>query len=313
MRKVMVLPTLLIVVGLVLAACAPAAVPTAPPPVEQTVVVTSVVTAEPTSAPAMPTAVSTFDQSTLVQKGKLSVCSDLPYPPFESYDDQGNPVGVDMDMGTELATRLGLQFQAVNTVFDSIIAAVTGGKCDIIMSDMNVTPDRNKQISFITYLQVGQSILVAKGNPQNITGPSDLCGQSVAAESGTTEVEYLNTTLAADCAKAGKPKANVVVTQKDSDALQQLQAGKVVSYFADTPVAAGYALKNADQFELVGDPIAPAPVGIGVPCGAADCTSAPLTPLGEAVKAALQSMMADGAYAKILDKYGLKDIAVSAP
>jgi len=54
--------------------------------------------------------------------------------------------------------------------------------------------------------------------------------------------------------------------------------------------------------------------GIGVACGgAADCTNAPLTPLGQAVQTALKSMMADGSYAKILDKYGAKGSAVTLP
>ncbi len=325
MRTFVVLPSLLVVFGILVAACSPAVAPTAPPAVQQTVVVTSVVTAEVTAAPtattAAPTPVASVPDGAVVQKGKLLVCSDLPYPPFESYDENGNPVGLDIDLGMEIATRLGLQYELVNSVFDTIIAAAAGGKCDMILSDMNITATRNKQISFIEYLKVGQSILVAKGNPDNINAPTDLCGKSVAAESGTTEVDYLQGTgdykgagLAADCTKAGKPQVTVVVTQKDSDALQQLQAGKVTAYFADTPVAGQYAAKNPDQFQLVGQPIQPMPVGIGVPCGgAADCTSAPLTPLGQAVQAALKSMMADGTYGKILDKYGAKDSAVTLP
>ena len=273
--------------------------------------------ATPTAAPST----AKVDQSLLVQKGKLLVCSDLPYPPFEFFDENGNPAGLDVDMATEIGSRLGLQAQIINSVFDSIIEAVTGGKCDIIMSDMNITADRNKQISFIHYLDVGQSILVAKGNPKNINSPTDLCGQSVAAESGTTEVDYLQGTgdfkgagLAADCTTAGKPAVTVVATQKDSDALQQLQAGKVVAYFADTPVAGQYAAKNPDQFQLIGQPIQPAPVGIGIPCGgAADCTNVPLTPLGQAIETALKSMMADGTYVKILTKYGAQQSAVTLP
>jgi len=320
MRRLVVLPSLVVLGSILLAACASPTPPTAPPPVQETVVVTSVVTAEPTATTAAPTPIASIPDGVLAQKGKLSVCSDIPYPPFESYDENGNPVGLDVNLGTEIAGRLGLQYQLVNSVFDTIIAAATGGKCDIILSDMNITADRNKQISFIKYLQVGQSILVAKGNPQNISAPTDLCGNSVAAESGTTEVDYLQGTgdykgkgLAADCAQAGKPPVTVVVTQKDSDALQQLQAGKVTAYFADTPVAGNYAAQNPDQFQLVGQPIEPLPVGIGVPCGESDCTSAPLTPLGQAVQAALKSMMTDGTYAKILDKFGAKDSAVTLP
>ncbi len=301
MRKLLGLPSVLVVLSMLLAACGAAVPPGAAPTAEAAV-----------------TALVSVPESALVQKGKLTVCSDLPYPPFESYDANGNPVGLDIDIGKEIARRLGLQYQLVNSVFDTIIAAATGGKCDMITSDMNITTDRSKQISFIEYLQVGQSILVAKGNPQNINAPTDLCGKSVAAESGTTEVDYLQGTgdykgagLAADCSKAGKPAVTVVVTQKDSDALQQLQAGKVTAYFADTPVAGQYAAQNPDQFQLVGQPIQPMPVGIAIPCGQADCTNAPLTPLGLAVKAALKSMMADGTYLKILDKYGAKDSAVT--
>jgi polar amino acid transport system substrate-binding protein len=295
--------------------------------VMETVVVTAVVTeamaatATPVPPTAAPTPVASVDPSALAQKGKLLVCSDLPYPPFEFFDANGVATGSDVDLAKEIGTRLGLQTQIVNSVFDTIIAAVTSGKCDIIMSDMNITAERNKQISFIEYLTAGQSMVAVKGNPGNINSPTDLCGKSAAAESGTTEADYLQGTgdykgagLPADCAKAGKPPVNVVVTQKDTDALQQLQAGKVSVYFADSPVAGYYVSQHSDQFQLVGQVIEPAPVGIGIPCGgAADCTNAPLTPLGQAVQTALKSMMADGTYAKILGNYGLTSGAVTLP
>jgi len=236
---------------------------------------------------------------------------------MEFFDQNGNPTGSDIEMGTEIANRLGLQVQIVNSVFDTIIAAVTSGKCDIIISDQNITAERQKQVSMIPYFQAGQSMLAAKGNPMNINTPTDLCGQSVAAESGTTEVDYLQGTgdykgkgLPADCAAAGKKAPTVVVTQKDTDALQQLQASKVAVYFADTPVAAYYVVQHPDQFQLVGQVVDPAMVGISVPCGQADCTNAPLTPLGQAVQTALKSMMADGTYAKILDKWNLSSGAI---
>jgi polar amino acid transport system substrate-binding protein len=238
---------------------------------------------------------------------------------MEYFDDSGNPTGSDIEIGTEIAKRLGLQVQIVNSIFDTIIAAVTSGKCDIIISDQNITADRQKQVSMIEYFQAGQSMLAAKGNPMNINATTDMCGQSVAAESGTTEVDYLQGTgdfkgkgLPADCTKAGKKPPTVVVTQKDTDALQQLQAGKVAVYFADTPVAAYYVVQHPDQFQLVGQVVEPATVGISVPCGGLpDCTNAPLTPLGQAVQTALKSMMADGTYAKILAKYNLQTGAVT--
>jgi polar amino acid transport system substrate-binding protein len=274
----------------------------------------------PTSTPTAAAPLVSVDPSLLAQKGRLLICSDIPYPPMEYFDDNGNPIGSDIDLGTEIAKRMGLQAQVVNSVFDTIIAAVTSGKCDIILADMNITADRQKQISMIEYFQAGQSMLVAKGNPQKISSTTDMCGQSVAVESGTTEVDYLQGTgdykgkgLPADCATAGKQVPTVVIAQKDTDALQQLQAGKVVAYFADSPVAGYYVTQHPDQFQLAGAVVEPAPVGIGIPCGASDCTSAPLSPLGQAVQTALKSMVTDGTYAKILAKYNLQTGAVTIP
>ncbi len=319
MKKLFSVIGLAVLASLVLAACA---TPTPPPPV--TVVHTVVVTQAPTEAPTMapqPTPVVQLPDGAVAEKGKLLICSDIPYPPQEFFDDQGNPTGSDIDIGNEIGARLGLQTVWVNSVFDTIIAAVTSGKCDIIISAQNITADRQKQVSMIPYFQAGQSMVAAKGNPDNITGPMDLCGKSAAAESGTTEADYLQGTgdykttggLTQECTKAGKPAPTVVLTQKDSDALQQLQAGKVSVYFADSPVAAYYTVQHPDQFQLVGAIIQPATEGISVPCGQADCTNAPLTPLGQAVQTALKSMMADGTYKTILGKWNLTDSAVTTP
>jgi len=125
--------------------------------------------------------------------------------------------------------------------------------------------------------------------------------------------DYKGKGLPADCSTAGKKNPTVVVAQKDTDALQQLQAGKVAVYFADSPVAGYYVTQHPDQFELAGAVVEPAPVGIGIPCGATDCTSAPLSPLGLAVQTALKSMVTDGTYAKILAKYNLQTGAVKIP
>jgi polar amino acid transport system substrate-binding protein len=269
---------------------------------------------------ACATPVASVPSGSVAQAGKLQICTDFPYPPQEFFDDKGQPQGLDVEIGTAIAGRLGLQVQFVNSVFDTIIAAVTSGKCDIIISAQNITADRQKQVSMIPYFQAGQSMVAAKGNPENINTTMDLCGKTAAAESGTTEADYLNGTgdykdkgLIQQCTQAGKPAVTVVVTQKDTDALQQLQSGKVAVYFADSPVAAYYTVQHPDQFQLVGQVLEPINEGISVPCGQADCTGAPLSPLGQAVQTALKSMMADGTYAKILAKWNLSSGAITLP
>jgi polar amino acid transport system substrate-binding protein len=301
MKTIRVL-SIVLFVSMILAACSPAV-------------------SSGTTGGAKGTPVASIDPTLLAQKNHLLICTDFPYPPQEMFDESGNPAGMDIEIGAEIANRLGLQVQYVNSVFDSIILAVTGGKCDIIISAMNITADRSKQISQIPYFQAGQSFVTLKGNPNKINTPMDLCGKSAAAESGTTEADYLQGTgdyagkgLTQACTAAGKQPVTVVVAAKDTDALQQLQAGKVVVYSADSPVAAYYTVQHPDTFELAagGQVLEPALEGIGVPCGSAtDCTNAPLSPVGAAVKAALQSMITDGTYLKILTKWNLATGAVT--
>ncbi|MGD0708329.1 MAG: ABC transporter substrate-binding protein [Anaerolineaceae bacterium] len=311
----------LFVLCFVVAACS--ASPTVAPTAAVVAPTSAPTEAAAAAATVAPTPVATIPADQVVVNGHLTICSDIPYPPQEFFDENGNPQGMDVDIGNEIGNRLGLKSQYVNTVFDSIILAVTGGKCDIIISAMNVTADRQKQVSLIPYFQAGQSFVTLKGNPDNIKSTMDLCGKSAAAESGTTEADYLQGTgdyagkgLTQACTAAGKPAINVVVTAKDTDALQQLQAGKVVIYSADSPVAAYYTVQHPDQFELAagGEVLEPVQEGIGVPCGtASDCTTAPLSAVGAAVKAALQSMMADGTYQKILSNWNLSTGAVTLP
>jgi len=301
MKKLFLILSVLMIASMMLAACGQ-----------------TTATAPATQAPAG--TVATIPADKLAQKNHLLICTDFPYPPQEFFDENGDPKGLDIDMGTEIAARLGLKVQFVNSVFDTIIAAVNSGKCDIIISAQNITADRQKQVSMIPYFQAGQSFLVVKGNPNKITGPADLCGKGAAAESGTTEADFLQGTgdykdkgMTQDCTKNGKPAINVVVAQKDTDALQQLQAGKVAIYFADSPVAAYYTVQHPDQFELAGQVLETAQEGISVPCGAEDCTGKPLTEVGKAVETVLKSMMTDGTYTKILSKWNLTNGAVTLP
>lgn len=266
--------------------------------------------AAPTASPT-PAPVATVPSSQLAFAGILTVCIDIPYPPQEFFDANGNPTGSDVDIATEIARRLGLTVRVENSVFSTIIAAVTSGKCDIIVSAQNITADRLKQVNMVPYFQAGQAFVVAKGNPAKIKTDLDLCGKKVAAQTGTTEVDYVNGTgdfvgagLNKQCAAAGK--ANVVLSlfEKDSDALLALSSGQADAYFADSPVAGYYTVQKPDQFELSGVTVAIAKEGISVPKDKKE--------LADGVVAALKAMMADNTYTQILAKYGVQTGAITA-
>ena len=271
---------------------------------------TPVATPAPTATPAA----IAVPAAELVTAGKLTVCSDIPYPPQEFFDAQGNPTGSDIDIATEIASRLGLGVAINNTVFDTRIAALQGGKCDIIASAENITSDRIKVVDMIPFFSAGQSFVVLKGNPKGIAATTDLCGKTIAAETGTTEVNYLQGTgdykgqgLTQACTKAGSPAITVKEYDKDSNALLAIQAGQVDAYFADSPVAGYYTVQHPDQFELAPiAPLAPALEGISVQKDDAH------KDLRLGVQQALVAMINDGTYLTILKKYGVDSSAVTA-
>lgn len=266
--------------------------------------------ASPSEA-AVSSPVATVPTDQLAFAGILTTCIDIPYPPQEFFDEQGNPTGADPDIANEIARRLGLASRIENSVFSTIIEAVTSGKCDIIISAQNVTADRLGQVNMIPYFQAGQAFVVAKGNPAGIHEELDLCGKKAAAETGTTEVDYVNGTgdyegagLNKKCTDAGKAAVDMQQFEKDTDALLALSSGTVDAYFADSPVAGYYTVQQPDQFELSGVTVEVAQEGISVPKDKPE--------LGAAVVAALTSMEADGKYLEILTTYGLEDGAVAA-
>ena len=296
--------------ALIVGACNPAATPTQVP--TATAVPIATPTEGPTATPA-PTPVAVVPPGELNIAGRLLICIDIPYPPQAFFDDQGNPTGADPDLGAEIARRLGLQVEVINSVFDTIIAAVNAGKCDIIISAQNITEERTAQVDMIPYFKAGQSFVVLKGNPEAIQAELDFCGKKVAMETGTTQVDYIEGTgdhaasggLKKKCTDAGKTAPEAVQFQKDSDALLALQAKQVAAYFADSPVAGYYTVQQPEAFELAPiPPLDPIIEGISVP--------KTKTGLLNAVKTALLSMMDDGAYLEILKKYGLEAGAIEA-
>lgn len=300
-----------------LAACGPGATPS--PTAGPTLPPGS---AGPTVAPSVaPTPVAAIPSDQLVIAGELNVCSDIPYPPLEYLDAQGNPIGSDMEIAAGLASRLNLKLAVVNTVFDYIIAAVNAKKCDIIISDQNITADRTKQVDMIPYFQAGQAFAVLKGNPQGISTELDVCGKKIGAETSTTEIQYLEGTdlykdsggLKKKCTDAGKAAPQPVPFEKDPDAFLALAAKQVDAYFADLPVVAYYVGQQPDQFQQAPiTPLSPIKAGISVPKGN--------TAVETAVMAALIAMMNDGSYLQILTKYNVQsgalqpsDVVVNKP
>ena len=250
--------------------------------------------------------VANVPAASLIQKGKLTICADIPVPPFEQYDEKGKLQGFEVDLGNQIAPRIGLQPVWVNSVFDTIIAALQGGKCDAIINDMFITPDREKQIRQIPYLTSGESFMVRKGNPSGIdpTNVSTLCGKTLTIELGGAEIDDAKK-YSQTCKKTGKSPITILSPQKFTDSLQQLQTNHAQALFFDSPVNGYYVKLQPSQFQITG-PILKDSTELGIGVGKSD------TALGTALLTSLKSVQADGTYRRLLVKWGLQGNRVPA-
>jgi polar amino acid transport system substrate-binding protein len=191
---------------------------------------------------------------------------------------------------------MGVKARFDNTGFDGIIAALLAKKCDAVISGMNDTPEREKQVAFVDYLKVGQSFMVKSGNPANITGIASLAGKAASVETGTTNKDFLDA-QSKKLQAQGKKAIKVVTFPKDTDAANALKTGKVDAYFGDAPVVAFYIEKDPSSFSIGGTPVNP--ISIGIAIRKSD------TELQSAVTQAVRAAYADGTMDKILTRWKL--------
>lgn len=243
------------------------------------------------------------------ESGVVNVAADIPNPPMEMLDENNNPTGLDYDLSQAMGDKLGVAFNFQQQAFDSSIPSLQAGKNDIIFAGMNDTAERQKVLNFVDYFHAGFMILVNAGNPEGISSIIDLCGKPVAAQKATVQADYLDS-FAAKCEDAGKAPIELVQLPSELDAQTAVRSGKAVADVVDASVASYAAATAGDGklFELVSDPEFPNgynPVYTGIGLLKEN------TELTEALRMALQSLIADGTYAKLMEKYDLSDFSVT--
>ena len=240
----------------------------------------------------------------LKAKGTLTVATDATYPPAEFTKPDGRTIiGLDPDLITAVAERMGLKVKIVNASFDSILPGLASGKYDIGMAAFTDTKEREKTVDFVTYFTAGTSFFVNADGGPTINTREDLCGHKVAVEKGTIQVDDA-TAQSKKCKTDGKPAVEILTFPDQNGANLALSSGRAEVGMADSPVAAYLAKKSDGRFKVVGHPYDTAPYGVAIPKG---------NGLAEPVLGAMKAAIADGEYGTILEKWGLSDGAIDAP
>lgn len=165
----------------------------------------------------------------LVNEGALTVCSNVPFAPFEFVGDDGEYTGFDMDLSREIAAGMGLELEVQNASFDGLQSGtvLAANQCDMIAAAVTITPERQEKLAFSDpYYDSLQSLLV----PADSAAKSleDLAGKKIGIQQGTTGESYARDNAPAD--------AEVIAYQSDAEIFQALQAGNIDAVLQDLPV-----------------------------------------------------------------------------
>jgi polar amino acid transport system substrate-binding protein len=236
--------------------------------------------------------------------GVIRIGTDATYAPSEFLAADGKTVeGFDVDLFNAVAQKLGLKTKWVPATFNNIIPSVQSGKYEIGVSSFTINADREKETDMISYFSAGTQWATQKGNPHNVQ-PDAACGHKIAVQKDTVQVDDLNA-RSKKCRTAGKHGITIDQYVGQDQATSSVVSGKDEAMLADSPVVA-YAVKQTNgQLQLLGSIYDSAPYGYVVKQGS--------TQFEQVIQQALQELIQDGTYQKILKKWGVSQGAITNP
>ena len=178
-------------------------------------------------------------------RGEIIIGTDATYPPMESIDEQGNFLGMDIDIANEIALDLDVKARLVNIVWEDIFDAVREGRVDMIISSITITSDRIRIMDFSDpYFNAGQVVIVKIGI-KDIEGVEDLKNYNVGVQLGTTSEQEVEKYVSDS--SFIKTYENYYIAKND------LLNGKIDAIVTDYPGAVGL-IAQEESLEIVGEP-----------------------------------------------------------
>ena len=227
--------------------------------------------------------------------GVIQVATDTTYPPME-FVDQGEFVGVDIDLAEAIGAVLGLPVEFSDEAFSTISAAVAVGRFDLGISALWIDKPTSPLTDMVTYFLAGTQYAVRNDG----SGPTDrglgLCGFAVSVEDGTALIDSL-ARKSRRCTRAKLAPIRIEARTDQGAATELLITGEVQAMVADTPVIAWALSDPTSPLQTLGVARNVRPYGI-----AASSTD---TEWPDLVRAVVQHLIAGGQYEQILNRWSV--------
>ncbi len=215
----------------------------------------------------------------------LTVGVSADYAPFEFFNN-GEIVGFDIDLMTEIAKRLGKSVKFKDMSFDAILGSLSTQRIDAAISSITPTPERRKSIDFSREYIQSNRVMLCKGT-SSINSVSDLVNATIGVQSGSTHETYANKVLNKDVHVTVKSLTRI------PDLLQDMEIGNISCFVLDNSQAESI-MKAQANLKMIVLPGEVSPSAIGFPKN---------SPLTAQVDKILEEMEAEGYLAKLKEKW----------
>jgi polar amino acid transport system substrate-binding protein len=216
----------------------------------------------------------------LLKPGRIQVATEGTYPPFSMQSPGGTLDGLEIRVAKEAARRLNLEYVPVVIKWESILVGLMSDQYDMISAAMDITPERQKQVTFSNgWLESGGRVVTKVNSP--IKSGNDIKGKTVGALVASTWTKL-----------AEERGAKEVKTYKaEADALQDLVNGNIDAVITDS-IAAAYAIKTSKlPLTMTEDYVSQVQKGFAFKKGKPN--------LVKAMNKAIEDMIADGTYERL--------------
>lgn len=219
----------------------------------------------------------------------ITVATDATWPPMEFLNTDQEIIGFDIDLMNAIAEAGGFEVEFQNTAWDGIFAGLANGDYDAVISSVTITEERQRTMDFSTpYINAGQVLIVRQDAPSSWESLTDLQGESVGAQIGTTGAIQV------------QEAAGVELRTYDELglAIEDLAQSRIAGVVADTPIAADYVLQNENYssvLQIVGDAFTEEFYGVAVKKGNDDVLSL--------INTGLETVLNDGTVDELEDKW----------
>lgn len=221
--------------------------------------------------------------------------------PDEFRDAKGALVGWEVDLVNATAQVLDLKPTYHATSFDSLIPGLAAKRYDVAIGQMGITPERVKVIDMLQTINGGQTFVARSDDKATYAGVADLCGKTVSTVRGAIEVDMANEQNP-KCRRAGKEPITMKTFDQSSQAALALTSGRVDVYWIGATAGNYFAQNSHGAAKVAGrNSAAEIPWGTALPKGSA---------LTDVWRQAVQKLIDDGTYARILAKWGQSDLRI---